>query len=79
MFPDFERVALHHGVGVFAADASLSQGKQDPLGHHKPAELVHVGQHVVGIDDQLFDDAGKTVQGEVQCDGRIGTNGALNG
>ena len=31
VFPDFERVALDVGIGVFAADTGLGEGEQDAL------------------------------------------------
>ena len=55
MFPDFQGVALHEGVGVFAADTRLSESQKHALRHHQTRKLVHVFHHVFRKNQHLVD------------------------
>ena len=79
LFPDLHGVALDEAIGVLAADAGLSEGKKDALAHHEATELVHVPEHVLGVDDELFDHTGEAVEREIEGDGRVRRDAALDG
>mmetsp|Transcript_2583 Transcript_2583/g.4401 ORF Transcript_2583/g.4401 Transcript_2583/m.4401 type:complete len:326 (-) Transcript_2583:326-1303(-) len=71
LFPDFQRIALHHGISILAAYARLGQGQEHPLAHHQARELVHVVAHIVGKDQHFVDNTGHPGQGKIQRDGGV--------
>src|SRR3546814_1887973 len=75
----FPYTTLFRSVGVLAADAGLGQRQQHALRMHQAAEAVEVLLHGVGIDQQLLDHAGETVQREVERHRRVRRNHALDG
>ncbi len=78
-FPGLHRVALDAGVGVLAADTpACVKREQHPLRSVQPAEAVEVGLHAFRIDEQLFDDACHAMQCEIEGDGGIGPDHALD-
>ena len=77
-FPYRHGVALHEAVGVLARDALLGEGEQHALGVDEAAEAVEVPAHVLGVDDELLDHAGHACEREVEGDGGVGADDALD-
>lgn len=77
-FPDLHRLRLHDFIGAFAGQARVGQRQQRRLGEDESLEGVEVLLHAVGIDQQVFDDAGQAVEREVGQDGRIRRDHALD-
>ena len=69
---------LDDAVGVFAGDAGLREGEQDALAEDQAAHAIQIGFHAVGVDQQLFDHAGKAVEGEVERDGGVRPDDAFH-
>jgi hypothetical protein len=46
---------------------------------HQPAQLVEILLHVLGVDDQLVDDAGQAAQREVEMYGGVWADAAFDG
>ncbi len=76
--PDRHRIALYEIIGVLARDALLRQGQQYALRMDETAEPVEVFEHVLGIDQQLVDDAGEAREREIQRDRRVGADHPLD-
>src|ERR1043166_3921866 len=71
-------VPLHEGVGLLTAHAGLRQRQQHALAVHQAPRAFEIGLHALGIDQQLVDDGGGAHQREVERDGGIGSDIALD-
>src|SRR4029079_15219114 len=71
LLPGFHGVALDKRVGVFSAQPGLRQSKKHALRIMETCELIEVPSHVLRIDDELLDDAGKPVQRKLEGHRRI--------
>ena len=56
----------------------LDKGKQDALRIVQPAHALDRAEHVLRIDNQVFDHAGETMERKIQMDGSVGTDAALD-
>ena len=78
VLPDFQGVALHHCIGIFAGDTGLGEGQKHALAHDEAGEFVHIVEHVVGEDQHLVDHACQACQCEIERDGGVGADHALH-
>src|SRR5581483_10895816 len=76
--PDRHGVPLHELVGLLAACTLLSEREQQPLRMHEAAQAIEILLHVLGVDQQLVDQAGEAVEREVEGNRRIGSDHALD-
>src|SRR5215211_637082 len=77
-FPHLHRIALDERVGILAAETGLRQREQDALRMDQASHAVEVLLHPLRIDEQLLDDACQSRQREVQRDGRVRPDEALD-
>ena len=77
--PGRHRVALDKRISLLARGALLRQRKQHPLRMDKAAEAVKILAHPLRIDDEILDDSRKPVQREVEMDGGVRSDAALDG
>src|SRR5262249_36954085 len=54
-FPCLHRVALDQFIGLFASQPLFDQGQQDGLRIPHPERELEVASHVLGINDESFD------------------------
>ena len=76
--PGRHRVALDIDIGVLAADALLGEGEEELLRMHQPAELVEIFLHGIAVDDQFLDNPGHALQREIEGDGGVRSEHALD-
>src|SRR5204863_6335868 len=76
--PHWHGIALHRRVGILAAHSPLGQGEHHPLRMNEAAEPVEIALHVLRVNDQFIDEAGKPLEREVEMNRGIGRDTALD-
>src|SRR4030042_4301248 len=79
LLPDLHRIPLNDGIGLFSREALSCQQKQHGLRIDESSQLLQVGFHRFGINNEFFHHRRESVEDVIDKDGGIGCNDPFHG